>query len=109
MRVVRCVDPGGETPDFKGEIGFVPTVVERAEIPAEKSVALVVGPPVMIQFTLPVLAKMGLADGDIYTSLENRMKCGVGKCGRCNCGSVYVCKEGPVFTLEELKRMPKDY
>ncbi len=109
VRVVRCVDPGGETPDWKGEIGFVPTVVERAQIPAEKSVALVVGPPIMIQFTLPVLAKMGLADGDIYTSLENRMKCGVGKCGRCNCGPVYVCKEGPVFTLEELKRMPKDY
>ena len=54
----------------------------------------------MIKFTLPVLAKMGLADRDIYTSLENRMKCGVGKCGRCNCGPVYVCKEGPVFTLE---------
>ena len=57
--------------------------------------ALVIGPPIMIKFTLPVLAKMGLADRDIYTSLENRMKCGVGKCGRCNCGPVYVCKEGP--------------
>jgi sulfhydrogenase subunit gamma (sulfur reductase) len=109
VRVVKCVDPGGETPDFQGEIGFVPAVVERAQIPAENGVALVVGPPIMIQFTLPVLAKMGLADGDIYTSLENRMKCGVGKCGRCNCGPVYVCKEGPVFMLEELKRMPKDY
>ena len=71
--------------------------------------ALVIGPPIMIQFTLPVLSKMGLADNDIYTSLENRMKCGVGKCGRCNCGPVYVCKEGPVFTLAELKKMPKDY
>ncbi len=109
VRVVKCVDPGGETPDFKGEIGFVPTVVERAQIPAEKSVALVVGPPIMIQFTLPVLAKMGLTDDCIYTSLENRMKCGVGKCGRCNCGPAYVCKEGPVFSLAELKRMPKDY
>ena len=84
MRVVRCVDPGGETPDWKGEIGFVPTVVEQANIPAENAVALVIGPPIMIKFTLPVLAKMGLADRDIYTSLENRMKCGVGKCGRCN-------------------------
>ena len=109
VRVVRCVDPGGETPDWDGEIGFVPAVVERAQIPAERAVALVVGPPIMIQFTLPVLAKMGLADRDVYTSLENRMKCGVGKCGRCNCGPVYVCKEGPVFTLEELKKMPKDY
>jgi sulfhydrogenase subunit gamma (sulfur reductase) len=109
VRVVRCVDPGGQTPDWKDEVGFVPAVVERANIPADNTVALVVGPPIMIQFTLPVLAKMGLANGDIYTSLENRMKCGVGKCGRCNCGPVYVCKEGPVFTLEELNGLPKDY
>jgi sulfhydrogenase subunit gamma (sulfur reductase) len=109
VRVVRCVDPGGETPDWKGEVGFVPSVVEKAEIPADNAVALVIGPPVMIKFTLPVLAKMGMADRDIYTSLENRMKCGVGKCGRCNCGPVYVCKEGPVFTLEQLKQLPNDY
>ncbi len=109
VRVVSCVDPGGETLDWKGEVGFVPSVVENARIPAENSVALVVGPPIMIKFTLPVLAKMGLADGDIYTSLENRMKCGVGKCGRCNCGPVYVCKEGPVFSLDQLKKLPVDY
>lgn len=109
VRVVRCVDPGGETPDWAGEIGFVPSVVEKARIAADNAVALVIGPPVMIKFTLPVLAEMGMADRDIYTSLENRMKCGVGKCGRCNCGPVYVCKEGPVFTLEQLKRLPLDY
>jgi NAD(P)H-flavin reductase len=108
VRVVACVDPGGETPDWKGEVGFVPAVVERARIPADNAVALVIGPPVMIKFTLPVLAKMGLADRDIYTSLENRMKCGVGKCGRCNCGPLYVCKEGPVFTLQQLKQLPSD-
>ncbi len=109
VRVVRCVDPGGETPEWTGEVGFVPAVTERARIPAENAVALVIGPPMMIKFTLPVLAKMGLADRDIYSSLENRMKCGVGKCGRCNCGPVYVCKEGPVFTLEQLKSLPNDY
>jgi NAD(P)H-flavin reductase len=109
VRVVSCVDPGGETPDWKGEVGFVPSVVERAEIAAENSVALVIGPPVMIKYTLPVLSKMGLTNRDIYTSLENRMKCGVGKCGRCNCGPLYVCKEGPVFTLEQLEKLPNDY
>jgi sulfhydrogenase subunit gamma (sulfur reductase) len=109
VRVVTCVDPGGETADWKGEIGFVPTVVEKAQIPAENSVALVIGPPIMIKFTLPVLDKMGLAPKDIYTSLENRMKCGVGKCGRCNVGPVYVCKEGPVFTLEQMKQLPNDF
>ncbi len=109
VRVVKCVDPGGETPDWKGEIGFVPTVLERAQLPAENSVALVIGPPIMIKFTLPVLEKMGLSDRDIYTSLENRMKCGVGKCGRCNAGHVYVCKEGPIFSMEQVKQLPNDY
>lgn len=109
VKVIRCVDPGGETPDWDGEVGFVPAVLERSEVPAEDAVALVIGPPVMIKFTLPILHGMGLADQDIYTSLENRMKCGVGKCGRCNAGPVYVCKEGPVFTLEQLKQLPEDY
>ncbi len=107
--VVRCVDPGGETPDWDGKIGFVPTVLEQANISAANAAALVIGPPIMIKFTLPVLTKMGVGDADIYTSLENRMKCGLGKCGRCNCGPVYVCKEGPVFTMEQLKKMPNDY
>lgn len=109
VRVIRCVDPGGQTPDWTGEVGFVPTVFERAQVPSENSVALVIGPPIMIKNTLPVLDRMGLKPCDIYTSLENRMKCGLGKCGRCNAGEVYVCKEGPVFTMEQLKALPMDY
>jgi NAD(P)H-flavin reductase len=109
VRVVRCVDPGGQTPDWEGAIGFVPSVLEGALIPAANSVALVIGPPIMIKFTLPVLDKMGVGAGDIYTSLENRMKCGVGKCGRCNTGPAYVCKDGPVFTMAELSRLPAEY
>ncbi|MCE5228223.1 FAD/NAD(P)-binding protein, partial [bacterium] len=109
VRVVRTVDPGGETADWKGEIGFVPTVAGNASLDGSNAAALVVGPPIMIKFTLPVLDKLGMAAGDIYTSLENRMKCGVGKCGRCNAGPVYVCKDGPVFTLEQLKSLPLDY
>ena len=109
VRVVRTVDPGGETPDWKGQIGFVPHAFEQAGVQAADSVALVIGPPIMIQNTMPVLDRMGIAPGDIYTSLENRMKCGVGKCGRCNCGPVYVCKEGPVFTMEQMQRLPADY
>jgi sulfhydrogenase subunit gamma (sulfur reductase) len=109
VRVVRCVDPGGETPEWKGEIGLIPTVVERAAIPAANSVALVIGPPIMIKYTLPVLDRMGLGEEDIYTSLENRMKCGVGKCGRCNAGPVYVCKDGPVFTMRQLRSIPNDF
>jgi sulfhydrogenase subunit gamma (sulfur reductase) len=109
VRVIQCVDPGGETPDWKGEIGFVPTVFERAQIPAENAVALVIGPPIMIKNTIPVLERTGARMSNVYTSLENRMKCGIGKCGRCNAGPVYVCKEGPVFTFEELRALPMDY
>lgn len=108
-RIIRCVDPGGQTPDWTGEVGFVPHVAAKANIKAKNAVALVIGPPIMIKNTLPVLGEIGLSDKDIYTSLENRMKCGVGKCGRCNCGPVYVCKEGPVFSLEQMKQLPNDF
>jgi sulfhydrogenase subunit gamma (sulfur reductase) len=109
VRVVRCVDPGGETPDWTGEVGFVPTVFERANVPAGNAVALVIGPPIMIKNTIPVLERTGARMSGVYTSLENRMKCGIGKCGRCNAGPVYVCKEGPVFSFEQLKSLPLDY
>jgi NAD(P)H-flavin reductase len=63
----------------------------------------------MIKFTFPVLEKLGFSDDAIYTTLENRMKCGLGKCGRCNVGKVFVCKDGPVFTYKELKLLPPEY
>lgn len=107
--VLLTVDPGGETPDWQGKIGFVPKILEEATFNAQKAAALVVGPPIMIKFSLPVLANAGMSEQNIYTSLENRMSCGLGKCGRCNCGPVYVCKEGPVFTLEQVKRLPDDF
>jgi sulfhydrogenase subunit gamma (sulfur reductase) len=109
VKLITTVDPGGETPDWKGEIGFVPTIVEKAAPSSKETVAIVCGPPVMIKYTFPVLAKLGFSDENIYTTLENRMKCGFGKCGRCNVGKVYVCKDGPVFTLAQLKELPDEY
>ena len=109
VKLVSTVDPGGETPDWKGEIGFVPTVLERMNPSAENTIAIVCGPPVMIKFTFPVLEKLGFQSENIYTTLENRMKCGVGKCGRCNVGNRYVCKDGPVFTKAELETLPPEY
>ena len=103
VRVVTCVDPGGETPDWKGGHRVCSTVFERAQISSKDPVVLVIGPPIMIKNTLPVLQKMAISPASVYTSLENRMKCGVGKCGRCNVGSHYVCKEGPVLTMEHLQ------
>jgi sulfhydrogenase subunit gamma (sulfur reductase) len=109
VKLITTVDPGGETPDWKGQIGFVPTVVEKAAPSAANSIAVVCGPPIMIKFTLPVLTKLGFAAENIYTTLENRMKCGVGKCGRCNVGKIYVCKDGPVFTFAQVKELPPEY
>jgi len=108
VRMVTTVDPGGQTPDWKGEIGFVPTIVEKVAPSAENTIAIVCGPPIMIKFTFPVLEKLGFTDSQVYTTLENRMKCGVGKCGRCNVGKLYICKDGPVFSKEELNFIPAE-
>ena len=106
VKLITTVDPGGETPDWKDKIGFVPTVLKQAAPSPESAVALVCGPPIMIKFSLPVLKDLGFPPGAIYTTLENRMKCGIGKCGRCNVGKFYVCKDGPVFTVEQLQDLP---
>jgi sulfhydrogenase subunit gamma (sulfur reductase) len=109
VKLVTTVDPGGETPEWKGETGFVPMVLEKLAPSSENSIAVLCGPPVMIKFTMPVLRRLGFNDKDIYTTLENRMKCGFGKCGRCNVGKVFVCKDGPVFTYEQILQLPEEY
>ncbi|MGR3219673.1 MAG: FAD/NAD(P)-binding protein [Candidatus Anammoxibacter sp.] len=109
IEMVLTVDPGGENESWRGKVGFVPTVLEEAAPDSNNTVALVCGPPIMIKFTLPVLEKLGFAPANMFTTLENRMKCGFGKCGRCNVGGVYVCKDGPVFTAEQLNNMPDEY
>jgi NAD(P)H-flavin reductase len=109
VRLVKTVDPGGNGPDWDGSVGFVPTILGEAAPSAENTIALVCGPPIMIKFTLPVLEKLGFTDEQVYTTLENRMKCGLGKCGRCNVGNVYVCKDGPVFTAKQVKAMPMEF
>jgi NAD(P)H-flavin reductase len=103
------VDPGGSTPDWKGRVGFVPTILAEVSPSAENTIAIVCGPPIMIKNTLPVLTQLGFADEHIFTTLENRMKCGFGKCGRCNIGGTYVCKDGPVFTAAQLALLPNEF
>ncbi len=99
-----------EDPDWKYNTGFVPTITEQKAPPGEDdTVAIVCGPPIMIKFTQPVLDNLGYRHDNIIMSLENRMKCGIGMCGRCNVGQEFVCKDGPVFTLAQLDVMPKEY
>lgn len=109
VNLVTTVDPGGETSDWTGKVGFVPTVVEQTAPGSDNTIAIVCGPPIMIKFTLPVLEKLGFKQDKVYTTLENRMKCGLGKCGRCNIGCTYVCKDGPVFTAEDIGKMPDEF
>lgn len=97
------VDKGDET--WKGREGFVPTVCKEVAPDAANTVAVICGPPIMIKFTLPVFAELGFTKENILTSLEMRMKCGIGKCGRCNVGAKYVCKDGPVFSMAELESL----
>ena len=99
-----------DDPDWKYNTGFVPMITEKKAPPADgDTYAIVCGPPIMIKFTQPVLETLGYANDHIIMSLENRMKCGIGICGRCNIGKDFVCKDGPVFTLEQLNHMPKEY
>jgi NAD(P)H-flavin reductase len=99
-----------DDPDWKYNIGFVPTITEQKAPHADANTyAIVCGPPIMIKFTQPVLDTLGYRHNNIIMSLENRMKCGIGICGRCNIGQEFVCKDGPVFTLSELAETPKEY
>jgi len=94
--------------DWHGHVGFVPTFVEELNFPNTRTV-LICGPPIMIKFTLAALEKLNFDSTKIYTTMELRMKCGIGKCGRCNIGSKYVCKDGPVFRWDELAKLPDEY
>ena len=89
--------------------GVVTTVLGSVNPSSENALALVCGPPIMIRFTLVSLGNLGFSADAIILSLEMRMKCGIGKCGRCNIGSKYVCKDGPVFTYEDLRALPLEY
>ena len=98
-----------EAPGWTGLVGFVPTVAGEVGPSPENSAALICGPPIMIRFTMPPLEKIGWTDDQVYLSLENRMKCGLGVCGHCNVGPVYPCKDGPVFTRTQVKSLPLEY
>jgi NAD(P)H-flavin reductase len=109
VNLYTTVDPGGDTPEWKGDIGFVPSVVEKNHPSSENTVVIVCGPPIMIKNTFPVLKRLGFVTENIFTTLENRMKCGIGKCGHCNVGEIYVCKDGPVFSAAVLEELPAEY
>ena len=93
---------------WDGNVGFVPTYLKELNFDTNR-VAVLCGPPIMIKFCLQGLTEMGFRHDQVYTTLELRMKCGIGKCGRCNIGTKYVCKDGPVFRLDQMDELPDEY
>ncbi|MGQ9631374.1 MAG: FAD/NAD(P)-binding protein [bacterium] len=90
---------------WKGNVGVITTLFAKIKPDPSKTVAVVVGPPVMYKFVLLELLERRIAEENIYMSLERRMKCGLGKCGHCQINGVYVCQDGPVFTYKEIQNM----
>jgi len=96
-------------PGYAGRVGFVPALLDQTAPKPKDTVAITCGPPIMIKYVLKSLTELGFPPEMIITTLEMRMKCGIGKCGRCNIGKYYVCIDGPVFSYAQLQKMPKEY
>ena len=97
-----------EQPDWDGHVGFVPNYVKELNFDTSKTVVMC-GPPIMIKFTLAGLEELGFQRDQVFTTFELKMKCALGKCGRCNIGDKYVCKDGPVFRLDQMTELPDEY
>ncbi len=106
MDMVTTIDR--ESEGWTGRVGLVPKVLGEVAPSAENAMAIVCGPPIMIRFTFPALAELGFKPEQMITTLEKRMKCGIGKCGRCNIGDIYVCRDGPVFSYAQIQGFVSD-
>ena len=105
--VVLTIDREEES--WTRKVGFVAAIVKEVAPSPDNAVAIICGPPIMIRTAVDELVKIGWKEEQILNSLEMRMKCGIGKCGRCNIGEKFVCIDGPVFSLAELKKMPNEF
>jgi len=105
--VELTVDRGDDS--WQGRVALIPAVVAELSFSPKNSVTIICGPPIMIKFTLVELKKLGFEDDQIVTTLEAKMKCGLGKCARCNVGDKYVCKNGPVFTFAQISEFIEQY
>jgi len=91
--------------NWKGNMGVITTLFPKIQVFASNTVAITVGPPVMYPYVIMELLAMEIREGNIWLSLERRMKCGVGKCGHCQINHLYTCKEGPCFSYREIKHL----
>ncbi|MHC4722459.1 MAG: iron-sulfur cluster-binding protein, partial [Planctomycetota bacterium] len=89
-----------------GNVGVVTTIVRADDVDIKNAVVVICGPPIMMKFATEQAIGYGFRDEDIYLSMEKNMSCGIGKCGHCMLGKYYVCKDGPVFTFDQIKQYP---
>jgi sulfhydrogenase subunit gamma (sulfur reductase) len=101
------VDQGNES--WTDNVGLITELLEKVAPSPENAVTITCGPPIMIKFVMLTLKKLGFTDEQMITTLEAKMKCGIGKCGRCNLGEKFVCVDGPVFTYTEISRFLESF
>ncbi len=101
LNMKLTVDKGA--PDWKGSVGVVTTILDDVKMDFSKGIAVVCGPPIAMKFSTKKLLEMGFKPKNIYLSMEKNMSCGIGKCGHCRIGIYYACKDGPVFTYDQIK------
>lgn len=94
---------------WEGNVGVITTLFPGVQVYARNTIAIVVGPPVMYRYVLMETLGKGIPEGNIWFSLERRMKCGVGKCGHCQMNHLYVCKDGPSFAYNEIKHLEEAF
>ena len=104
FEVFRSVDKAGG--NWNERVGVVTILLDDVQVDIKNSIAVVCGPPVMMKFGTRKLLEMGYPENEIYLSMEKNMSCGLGKCGHCMMGKFFVCKDGPVFTYDEIKDQP---
>ena len=107
--LIRTVDPGEDVPGWDGRTGSVPMIMREIDLSPEKALAITCGPAVMIKFVIEGLISLGFSPEQIITTLEMKIRCGLGKCGRCNIGKHYVCQDGPVFTYAQIGKFPAEF
>jgi NAD(P)H-flavin reductase len=101
------VDRGDEA--WTGHVGLITELLEKVAPSPENAVTITCGPPIMIKFVLLALEKLGFTSEQMIVTLEGKMKCGMGKCGRCNLGEKYICTDGPVFSYSEISEFLESF
>lgn len=101
----RTVDSATDGECYSGNVGLITSLIPPLELDAERTVAVIVGPPVMYRPVIAELKRKGLGPDRIVVSLERQMRCGVGKCGHCTIEHLYCCQDGPVFWLDEVEHL----